>query len=218
MLCDALRFPFVNECTRVYPQTAPIQCAEVCLIDKEGMLVKLMWHDPHKKNKTVNVCGSTAVVISDKKKHLFLNKDNLMSHHPCQKNLKNPLSQKMRNCMFGFFHCVLLCLSHRYYSGSSTLQPDEVPFSLYSSYSFTHMIFILVDLFSFVYTHLIRSLLKEKALSLQRGWQIRNNAEGGAPGSDFLYRRMASEARGDLFVKATCRENSDQSLTLFLTE
>ena len=38
------------------------------------------------------------------------------------------------------------------------------------------------------------------------------------PGRDFLYRRMASEARGDLFVKATCLENSDQSLTLFLTE
>ena len=38
------------------------------------------------------------------------------------------------------------------------------------------------------------------------------------PGGDFLYRRMASEARGDLFVKATCLENSDQSLTLFLTE
>ena len=37
-------------------------------------------------------------------------------------------------------------------------------------------------------------------------------------GCDFLYRRMASEARGDLFVKATCLENSDQSLTLFLTE
>ena len=29
------------------------------------------------------------------------------------------------------------------------------------------------------------------------------------PGRDFLYRRMASEARGDLFVKATCLENSD---------
>ena len=28
-------------------------------------------------------------------------------------------------------------------------------------------------------------------------------------GCDFLYRRMASEARGDLFVKATCLENSD---------
>ena len=35
------------------------------------------------------------------------------------------------------------------------------------------------------------------------------------PGGDFLYRRMVSEARGDLFVKATCLENSDQSLTLF---
>ena len=35
---------------------------------------------------------------------------------------------------------------------------------------------------------------------------------------DFLYRRMVSEARGNLFVKATCLENSDQSLTLFLTE
>ena len=39
-----------------------------------------------------------------------------------------------------------------------------------------------------------------------------------APGREFLYRRMVSEARGDLFVKATCLENSDQSLTLFLTE
>ena len=39
-----------------------------------------------------------------------------------------------------------------------------------------------------------------------------------SPACDFLYRRMASEARGDLFVKATCLENSDQSLTLFLTE
>ena len=31
-----------------------------------------------------------------------------------------------------------------------------------------------------------------------------------APGaaSDFLYRRMVSEARGDLFVKATCLENN----------
>ena len=38
------------------------------------------------------------------------------------------------------------------------------------------------------------------------------------PGSEFLYRRMVSEARGDVFVKATCLENSDQSLTLFLTE
>ena len=37
-------------------------------------------------------------------------------------------------------------------------------------------------------------------------------------GGDFLYRRMVSEARGDLFVKATCLENSDQSLTLILTE
>ena len=37
------------------------------------------------------------------------------------------------------------------------------------------------------------------------------------PVRDFLYRRMVSEARGDLFVKATCLENSDQSLTLFLT-
>ena len=41
---------------------------------------------------------------------------------------------------------------------------------------------------------------------------------GPSPGRDFLYRRMVSEARGDLFVKATCLENSDQSLTLFLTE
>ena len=40
----------------------------------------------------------------------------------------------------------------------------------------------------------------------------------GTPGRESLYRRMVSEARGDLFVKATCQENSDQSLTLFLTE
>ena len=31
------------------------------------------------------------------------------------------------------------------------------------------------------------------------------------PGRELLYRRMVSEARGDLFVKATCLENSDQS-------
>ena len=41
---------------------------------------------------------------------------------------------------------------------------------------------------------------------------------GSDAGSDCLYRRMVSEARRDLFVKATCLENSDQSLTLFLTE
>ena len=33
------------------------------------------------------------------------------------------------------------------------------------------------------------------------------------PARDFIYRRMASEARGDLFVKATYLEISDQSLT-----
>ena len=43
-------------------------------------------------------------------------------------------------------------------------------------------------------------------------------AQLGRAGRDFLYRRMVSEAKGDLFVKATCLENSDQSLTLFLTE
>ena len=40
----------------------------------------------------------------------------------------------------------------------------------------------------------------------------------GVPARESLYRRMVSEARGDLFVKTTCLENSHQSLTLFLTE
>ena len=40
----------------------------------------------------------------------------------------------------------------------------------------------------------------------------------GGPAGEFLYRRMVSEATGDLIVKATCLENSDQSLTVFLTE
>ena len=54
--------------------------------------------------------------------------------------------------------------------------------------------------------HMNRSMKKETGIYL------------GVRGRDFLYRRMESEARGDLFVKATCLENSDQSLTLFLTE
>ena len=46
----------------------------------------------------------------------------------------------------------------------------------------------------------------------------RDPSDPPSPARDFLYRRMVSEARGDLFVRATCLENSDQSLTLFLTE
>ena len=38
------------------------------------------------------------------------------------------------------------------------------------------------------------------------------------PQANFYTVGMVSEARGDIFVKATCLENSDQSLTLFLTE
>ena len=38
------------------------------------------------------------------------------------------------------------------------------------------------------------------------------------PPATFYTVGMVSEARGDLFVKATCLQNSDQSLTLFLTE
>ena len=48
--------------------------------------------------------------------------------------------------------------------------------------------------------------------------QVTHKKQVSLPAGEFLYRRMVSEARGDLFVKATCLENSDQSLTLFLPE
>ena len=53
---------------------------------------------------------------------------------------------------------------------------------------------------------------------MHNGANLHHWIETYSAAGDFLYRRMVSEARGDLFVKATCLENSDQSLTLFLTE
>ena len=53
---------------------------------------------------------------------------------------------------------------------------------------------------------------------MRGGKDVVHAAHIPSAGRDFLYRRMVSEARGNLFVKATCLENSDQSLSLFLTE